>query len=279
MQINWFTVIAQLVNFALLVWLMKRFLYAPILAAIDAREQKITAQLAAAQAQQVAAQTEHAEFTQKNADFAAQQQALLATATADAETQRQKLLEAARREAEIQRDKQRLALAQTQAAIQDDIARQTHQAVFALTKKALADLASVGLEAQTVSTFLQRLQQLDAAARQPLLGAFRAGKKPLQVQSAFLLTPDQQAAITAALAQLLGAAPAVVFGTSPALISGISLNANGYQLAWGATSYLAALEKSSPPTASESPAAPPAAPRAQPASPIAAPALPHAVAS
>ena len=40
MKINWFTVIAQLVNFLILVWLMKRFLYKPILNAIDEREKK-----------------------------------------------------------------------------------------------------------------------------------------------------------------------------------------------------------------------------------------------
>lgn len=284
MHINWFTVIAQLVNFALLVWLMKRFLYAPVLAAIDAREKKITAQLTAAKTQQAEAQTEHEEFTKKNTDFDAQKQALLATATADAETQRQQLLEAARQEAEAQRTKQQKALQQTQDDMQDDIARQTRQTVFALTKKTLTDLASADLEAQTVATFLQRLQALDAAARQPLRDAFRADKKPMQVQSAFPLTDDQQAAITTALTQLLGAAPAVAFSTSPALISGISLNANGFQLAWSATSYLAALEKSNaaaatkPQTAPQPPSAPqPAAPQPQPASQPAT--LPHAVAS
>ena len=265
MQINWFTVIAQLVNFALLVWLMKRFLYGPILAAIEAREQKITAQLTAAQTQQAEAQIEHAEFTQKNADFDAQKQALLATAAADAETQRQTLLEATREEAETLRAKQQTALLQTQADMQDDIARQTRQAVISLTKKALTDLASVGLEAQTVATFLQRLQALNATARQPLLDAFQTSKNAMQVQSAFPLTNDQQAAVRAALTQLLGGAPVVVFSTSPSLISGIILNANGFQLAWSATSYLAALEASS------------ALPASKPKP--AAPTLPHAVAS
>ena len=272
MHINWFTVIAQLVNFALLVWLMKRFLYAPVLAAIDAREQKITAQLNAAKTQQAEAKTEHEDFTKKNTDFDAQKQALLATATADAETQRQKLLEAARQEAETQRAKQQKALQQTQDDMQDDIARQTRQTVFSLTKKALTDLASVDLEAQTVATFLQRLQALDAAARQPLLDAFQADKKPMQVQSAFPLTDDQQAAITTALTQLLGASPAGAFSISPALISGITLNANGFQLAWSAASYLAALEKSAAATKSQS------APQPVVSQPTA-PALPHAVAS
>ena len=45
MEINWFTVIAQIVNFLILVWLLKRFLYKPVLKAIDDREQKVAAKL------------------------------------------------------------------------------------------------------------------------------------------------------------------------------------------------------------------------------------------
>ena len=41
MLIDWFTVVAQVVNFLILVWLLKRFLYKPILDAIDAREKRI----------------------------------------------------------------------------------------------------------------------------------------------------------------------------------------------------------------------------------------------
>ena len=43
MLIDWFTVGAQLLNFLILVCLMKRFLYQPVLDAIAAREQKIAA--------------------------------------------------------------------------------------------------------------------------------------------------------------------------------------------------------------------------------------------
>jgi F-type H+-transporting ATPase subunit b len=50
MLIDWFTVGAQVLNFLILVWLLKRFLYKPILDAIDAREQRIAAELADADA-------------------------------------------------------------------------------------------------------------------------------------------------------------------------------------------------------------------------------------
>ena len=50
MLIDWFTVGAQALNFLILVWLLKHFLYKPILNAIDAREKRIAAELADADA-------------------------------------------------------------------------------------------------------------------------------------------------------------------------------------------------------------------------------------
>ena len=46
MLIDWFTIAAQALNFLILVWLMRRFLYKPILNAIDAREKLIAKELA-----------------------------------------------------------------------------------------------------------------------------------------------------------------------------------------------------------------------------------------
>jgi F-type H+-transporting ATPase subunit b len=45
MLIDWFTVAAQVLNFVILVWLMKRFLYKPILHSIDEREKQVAAEL------------------------------------------------------------------------------------------------------------------------------------------------------------------------------------------------------------------------------------------
>ena len=48
MSIDWITVIAQIANFLVLVWLLKRFLYRPILDGIDAREAEIARSMAEA---------------------------------------------------------------------------------------------------------------------------------------------------------------------------------------------------------------------------------------
>jgi len=54
MLIDWFTVGAQALNFLILVWLLKHFLYQPILNAIDAREKLIAKELADADAKKSA---------------------------------------------------------------------------------------------------------------------------------------------------------------------------------------------------------------------------------
>src|ERR1035437_2718162 len=96
MLIDWFTVAAQAVTFLILVWLMKRFLYKPILHAIDEREKRIATELANADAKKAEAQKEHDEFERKNAEFDQQRAALLSKATDEAKAERQRLLDEAR---------------------------------------------------------------------------------------------------------------------------------------------------------------------------------------
>src|SRR5271157_3837052 len=96
MLIDWFTVGAQIVNFLILVWLLKHFLYKPILNAIDVREKKIAAELADADAKRADANKERDDFKHKNEEFDQQRAALLNKATEDAKVERQRLLDEAR---------------------------------------------------------------------------------------------------------------------------------------------------------------------------------------
>ena len=52
MSIDWVTVLAQIANFLVLLWLLKRFLYRPILNGIDAREAAIAQRISDADAAQ-----------------------------------------------------------------------------------------------------------------------------------------------------------------------------------------------------------------------------------
>src|SRR5579875_2490314 len=100
MLIDWFTIGAQALNFLILVWLLKHFLYKPILNALDAREKGIVARLADAAAIEAEAHKEHDEFDVKNKAFGDQRAALMTKATDDAKTEHDRLVEEAHKQAD-----------------------------------------------------------------------------------------------------------------------------------------------------------------------------------
>jgi len=243
MLIDWFTVGAQALNFLILVWLLKRFLYKPILHAIDAREKRIAAELADADAKKAEAQRERDEFTNKNELFDKQRTELLNRATMDAKAEHQRLLDEARRAADELGAKLREALRTDAQHLHQDIRRLTQQEVFAIARKALADLATTSLEEQMGEVFMRRLRELDSQAKEPLVHALKTASDPALVRSAFELPTEQRTAIRQALNETFSADIAVRFETAPELISGIELAANGQKIAWSITDYLLSLEK------------------------------------
>lgn len=263
MLIDWFTVGAQTLNFIILVVLMKRFLYQPILDAIDQRETGIAQRLADAAAKHAEAQRQRDEYQRKNDAFDAQREALLGSARKAAETEGQRLLAEARQSADAQRAQRQRALLDEAQRLNVDLTRRTQHEVFAITRKVLADLATAGLEAMATDAFVQRLQALDGPARTAFAQALAATTGPARVRSAFELPAAQRTVIQRAVHQCFVADLALQFETAPALVAGIELVVNGQKLAWSIAEHLASMQTAvddlmAPPAAGEAAAPPPA---------------------
>ena len=190
MLIDWFTVGAQALNFLILVWLLKRFLYKPILDAIDAREKRIAAELADAAAKEAEAKKERDEFQHKNEEFDQQRAALLSKATDEANAERQRLLDEARRAADALSATRQDALRNDAHHLNQAIVRRTQQEVFAIARKALADLATTSLEERLGEVFTRRLREMDGKAKEGLAKALKTASSPALVRSAFDLPAE-----------------------------------------------------------------------------------------
>ena len=243
MLIDWFTVGAQALNFLILVWLMKRYLYKPIRHAIDEREKRIAAELADADAKKAEAQKEHDEFQHKNAEFDQQRTALFTKATDEAQAERQRLLEEARRAAVALSSKRQETLRNEEQTLHQAIRHRTQQEVFAIARKTLEDLATTSLEERLGEVFTRRLREMDGKAKEGLRAALKTAADPAVVRSAFDLPAEQRAAIQNALNETFSAEIRIQFETAPNLISGIELTANGQKVAWSIADYLKSLEK------------------------------------
>lgn len=243
MLVDWFTVGAQTLNFLILVWLLKHFLYGPILHAIDAREQRIAKKLADADAKQAEAQKERDEFHHKNEEFDWQRTSLLVEATNEAAAERQRLLDEAHTAADALGAKRQEALRNDAHNLKLAITRRTQQEVFAIARKALSDLATTSLEERMGEVFTRRMREMDGEAKAVLAESLRTASAPALVRSAFDLPAEQRAAIQNALNQTFSAEIQVRFETAPELVSGIELAVNGQKVAWSIADYLASLEK------------------------------------
>jgi F-type H+-transporting ATPase subunit b len=244
MLIDWFTVGAQVINFVLLVWLLKRFLYKPILNAVDTREKRIAAELADADTKKTEALKSQAEYQLKNEQFDQQRAALLSHATQEVSVERQRLLDEARLAADVLAATRQKALRGDVHSLNQAIRSRAQQEVFAIARKALADLATTSLEERMGEVFTRRLRTMSGNAKSALAEALKTSSEPALVRSAFDLPAVQRAAIQNALNETFSADVHVRFEATPELVSGVELSTNGQKIAWSIADYLTSLERS-----------------------------------
>ncbi len=241
---GWFTIIAQALNFLILMWLLKRFLYKPILHAIDAREKRVAAELADADAKKAQALKERDDYQQKIEAFNQQRAEMLAKATQDVEAEHNRMLDDARNAAEALSAKRQEAFKTEARNLNHAINQRIQQHVFSIARKALANLAATSLEERLCDVFIQKLGDLDEAARVSLGQALTTTSEPALIRSAFELPTQQREVIRIALNETFSAEISLRYETAPDLISGIELIASGQKLAWSIADYLTTLETS-----------------------------------
>ena len=241
MEINWFTVIAQILNFFLLVWLLKKFLYKPILDAINKRENNIRAQLEDAEAKKAEALTEQEAFKQKNLTFDEEKKDLMDKVIATSKEVSTKLMETARTEAEALKTRLGEAEKEKQKNRDGALAHHIQQEVFAISRKALSYIATSSLEEQVTSVFIQRLIALKGNELNEFKNAFK--RNEITLRSAFPLPEAQQNQIEKLANELLDTKVKLIIEVAPELIGGIELATKEYKLSWSISGYLNSLEE------------------------------------
>ena len=238
MQIDWFTFGAQIVNFLILVGLLKRFLYGPIVEAMDQREAEINERLQTAERKQTEAEEKVDQYETMKAELETQRKEAIAEAERDARQRRQELLDEARQEVDHLETEWREALRREQDAFLNDVSERAVRESIALAHKALADLADADLEDQTLTCMIDRLRHLDDSERTTLADALSDGDGAVTVRSAFSLSDAQHDRLQDALADCLGISPALSTETDRSLGFGIEIRINNRKVAWTLESYL-----------------------------------------
>jgi F-type H+-transporting ATPase subunit b len=240
---DWFTVAAQIINFLILVALLKRFLYGPILKVMNQREQKIASQLEQARQEKQEAERQAQVYGQKIEEFDQSRQQMFETAQAEVEDWRQEQLSEARAEVEEAQHRWYQAIQQEQDALLSQLRHRTAEQVLAIARHALAGLANVELEKQIATSFIERIQHLDDAALAALKETTQKSGQEIIVSSAFELPAEVRQRIKAVIDEHIGNIRPLNFEISPEAICGIELRAPDYKVAWSLDSYLETLDE------------------------------------
>jgi len=241
MLIDWFTVVAQIINFLALVWLLKRFLYGPILKAIDAREELIASRLRDAESKQREAAADRQSWQQKTEQIDAQRATLLQKAEQQAEEHRRTLMDEARREADQRRAEWRATLTKEAEEARRTLIDRGQNEVMAQARQVLRDLADEQVEERIVAAFVRRMKAV-VASDPAQVDVLWASGKSLSVRSAFELSASQRELIEGAVRAAGYRGQPIAFTTDAALIAGIELRSDGHALSWNVADYLQALK-------------------------------------
>lgn len=243
MLIDWFTVAAQIINFMILVVLLQRFLYRPVMRAMSEREAKIAAQLEEAYVLKQAAIEEADSARKQRKELDNYRSALLSEAKEDVEKWRKEAISKAREEIDEARAIWQKNIAAEKQAFVQELRHQIGSQVCAISRRALADLADVQLQYQMIAVFVRRLGELNEAERAMLRESVQRSNHEIILRSAFDMSPESQHTILQTIQESIAADVTVRVNVIPDLLCGIEIVSQDMKLAWTLDNYLVSLEE------------------------------------
>lgn len=199
MQIDWLTVVAQIVNFLVLIWLLQRFLYAPITEAMARRERRIAERMDEARDARAAAEDEARELREARHALEADREEAMEAARAEAQALRARLEAELREEVDAERRARLAQLDEDREQIVRSLRRSVCAEVIETVRASLRDFADAELAGRVAATFVDRLAAIDAEGRARLARAAEAAGGAAVVESGFELPATLRAQVTRAI--------------------------------------------------------------------------------
>ncbi len=242
MNIDLFTFIAQIINFIILVLLLRHFLYKRIVRVMDQREEDISARIKDAEERKKEADMEKEEFEKKKSEIEEKQKSMLSDAENEAEERKKELIQKAREEVDQKQKHWYESLQKQKQAFLNDLRVRTGEQVFEAIRKALKELADEDIEKHIITTFLNRIQDLEKNEKKEFSQSLSESDHTAEIRSRFRLSNTMKQKIEKSVKDTFSKEVELEFKTSDEMIGGIELESNDRKIAWNIESYLSDLE-------------------------------------
>ena len=239
MGIDWVTFFAQIINLIVLVWLLKRFLYKPILNAVDKRQNEILNRVNGAKKAELEAAAKLKEYEQKLMDFEAEKKALFLDAKKNAEAFRDKQLADISLEIAHQKEKLQAGLNKEKEILSVEIRNLMADDFSEMARKIMAELSDQCPLEQTLTLFYKKIDDLPPVKIKNIKETFKK-QNDIKVFSSDTLSKKQQAQLAENLKQKFSLTPqhTIKFKKDPALMLGLEMHVGDLCIEWHLKNYL-----------------------------------------
>ncbi len=230
MELDWTTVLLEILNFLVLVWLLKRFLYKPILSAIAQRKARIEQNMADAQRVRAEAEALREQYDNRLVAWERERQTAHARLLDEIGAERGRLL--AEVQASLQKEREKAAAVEQRRLT--ELARSVEvQALAQGTRFAtqfLSRVAGPELEGRIIDLVVLDLPGLSGDDREALQAALSSPEVPVKVTSAYPIQTGRRDVLTRALTQLANRPVTCEFEEHAQLVAGLRLSAGAWML-------------------------------------------------
>lgn len=243
MDINIFTLVAQIINFLILVGLLWYFLFGRIVRAMNEREEKITSRIEEAEKRKSEAEEEKKSYQDKKEELESQREDILKEAKEKAEEKRKQLVEEAREEVEERKNEWQQSLQNQKESFLSELRQRAGKEIYTAVRKVLNELANQDVEKKVVDVFIKKIHQLDESKQKEISEVVQESDESAVISSAFELSDETRKNLTEVIRNQFGSDIELEFETSSDLILGVEFKVNDYRIAWNLENYLDRLEE------------------------------------
>ena len=221
MELDWSTFLLEIANFLILVWILKRFLYRPILNAIEARKKKIEDTLNEASKIREEALALQAQNEGRRDEWERARQEIESKLAEEISSKRSRMLLELNSEIEKEKERKSAQEARQIREWQHDAQDRALANASRFASILLSRVASFELESKLYDAFMEDLEKLDAAEVRAMLAPMDDAKLNLSVSSAYPLSPERRSRLEAAIGRITGRPLSALFSENPDLLCGM----------------------------------------------------------
>lgn len=230
MELSWSTFVLEVVNFLILVWILKRFLYKPVLDVIARRRAGIEKSLADAADMQKSAEKLRRQYENRLAEWNQERQSARDALASEIDAERTKKLEALQKVLDREREKSRV----TESRRQADAAHKLEETALLqgarFAGRLLQQASGPEMESRLVELVIKELGQLPAERISALCNSYGNTPKAIEVISAYPLAENYRQELGKVLAPVAGENASLHFKQDSELVAGIRITIGAWVL-------------------------------------------------